>query len=68
MDLYVAAMLRRLDLVKGQLEAYPDSSNGRGPHGFDTAPPCQAMRCFSRIRRHPPSVPQRDLNGRPLVF
>jgi hypothetical protein len=34
MDLYVAAMPGRLDLVKGQLEAYPESLNGRGPHGL----------------------------------
>jgi len=34
MDLYVAAMLGRLDVVKGQLEAYPASFNGRGPHGL----------------------------------
>lgn len=34
MDLYVAAMLGRLDLVKGQLDAYPDSLSGRGPHGL----------------------------------
>jgi hypothetical protein len=34
MDLYVAAMLGRLDLVKGQLAAYPASLKGRGPHGL----------------------------------
>ena len=27
-------MLGRLDLVKGQLEAYPESLNGPGPQGL----------------------------------
>jgi hypothetical protein len=34
MDLYVAAMLGRLDLVAAQLAAYPESLKGRGPHGL----------------------------------
>lgn len=34
MDLFVAAMLGRLDIVKGTLTAYPTLLESRGPHGF----------------------------------
>lgn len=34
MDLFVSAMLGRLDIVKGTLTAYPTLLESRGPHGF----------------------------------
>ena len=34
MDLFVAAMLGRLDVVKSTLTAYPALIRSRGPHGL----------------------------------
>jgi len=34
MDIFVAAMLGRLDILKPTLEAYPDLLHSRGPHGI----------------------------------
>lgn len=34
MDIFVAAMLGRLDILKPTLEAYPELLHSRGPHGI----------------------------------
>ena len=34
LDLFAAAMLGRLEIVKAALEAYPDAINTPGPHGI----------------------------------
>jgi len=34
LDLFAAAMLGKLEIVKAALEAYPDSINTPGPHGI----------------------------------
>ncbi len=34
LDLFAAAMLGRLDIVKAVLTAFPDAKNVRGPHGI----------------------------------
>jgi hypothetical protein len=34
LDLFAAAMLGKLDIVKAALEAYPDAINTPGPHGI----------------------------------
>ncbi len=34
MDIFVAAMLGRLDILRPTLEAYPDLLQSRGPHGI----------------------------------
>lgn len=34
LDVFAAAMLGKLDVVKAALEAYPDSVNTPGPHGI----------------------------------
>ncbi len=34
MDIFVAAMLGRLDILKATLEAYPELLHSRGPHGI----------------------------------
>ena len=34
LDIFAAAMLGKLDVVKGALEAYPDAVNTPGPHGI----------------------------------
>ncbi|HUS18629.1 MAG TPA: hypothetical protein VMZ25_03185 [Terriglobales bacterium] len=33
-DIFVAAMLGRLDIVKAALTAYPNLANSKGPHGI----------------------------------
>ena len=33
-DIYVAAMLGRLDIVRAVIETFPGARNGRGPHGI----------------------------------
>lgn len=34
MDIFVAAMLGKLDIVRAMITAYPDLKNARGPHGI----------------------------------
>ena len=34
LDLFAAAMLGKLEIVKAALEAYPDAINTPGPHGI----------------------------------
>lgn len=34
LDIFAAAMLGKLDVVKAALEAYPDAINAPGPHGI----------------------------------
>jgi hypothetical protein len=42
LDLYAAAMLGNLDIVKATLEIYPDSLNIPGPHGIPLIAHAQA--------------------------
>jgi hypothetical protein len=42
LDLFAAAMLGKLEIVKAALEAYPETINVRGPHGIPLIAHAQA--------------------------
>ena len=41
-DIFVAAMLGKLEIVKAAVSAYPDAKNIRGPHGISLIEHAQA--------------------------